>query len=138
MDKIQEIDEAIDDTFAPMNIDSSAQSIEDGLADMHQSMSASAQAMLRAMKEEEEKQDPWFQSVTKYLLAMKEVKEALKRTRMEGGALIMEKTRSFTSALPEGMKTKLHSFSENLLARADSLPDVIKSRLPLEAVKRLT
>jgi hypothetical protein len=101
-------------------------------------MSASAQAMIHAMEEEVEKQDPWFQSVFKYFLTMKEVREAIKRSRVDRVNQLLDRTVSFKNSLPPKVRNRIESLSGNLLARADSLPDVIKTRLPLEAVKRLS
>ena len=139
LEKIDDINDAIDEAFGPMKIDSSAQTIEESLLDMRQSMSASAKAMLKDMceEEEEEVQDPWYQSVAKYLLSIQELREALKRSRQDNVNAMMERTISFKNSLTPSMRSRLQSISGGLLARADSLPEMIKSRLPLETVKRL-
>jgi hypothetical protein len=137
-ERIDEINDAMDDSLDPMSMDSSAQTIEESLAEMQSSMSASAQALLRVNHRDEEKSDPWFQSLARYLVTIRDLKDALKRSRQENVAHLLEKTASFSRGLPMTLRSRLESLSENLLHRADSLPDVIRSRLPMESAKRLT
>ena len=137
MEKIEEINEAMDDDLIdPMAIECTGQSIEEALADMHQSMSANAQAMLKQHQVEDEP-DLWYQSVAKYLVSVKELREALKRSRQENVQHMLEKTLSFKNSLPHGVRTRLETLSEVVLSRVDSLPDIIKNHLPLETAKRL-
>lgn len=142
MSKIDEINDIIDESFEPMQIESTAQSIEESLADMKRSMSANAQAMLQAMQEAQEESaedsNPWFESVAKYMLSIKEFREVLKRSRQENVCHLIEKTVSLKNAIAPGIRARIEVLSVSLLKRADSLPDVIKSRLPLETVRRLT
>jgi len=138
LEKVDDINDAIDDAFGPMKIESTAQTIEESLLDMRQSMSASAKALLKDYEvEEEEEPDPWYQSVAKYLLSIQELREALKRSRQDNVNAMMERTISFKNSLPPSMRTRLESITGGLLARADSLPEMIKSRLPFETAKRL-
>ena len=137
--KIDDLNDAMDDSaLDPMSVDASAQTIEESISEMQSSMSASAMALLRAQQDEEELQNPWYQSLAQYLDTIRALREALKRTRQEQVNSLVERTVSFKNSLPQQLRSGIETLSENILHHADSLPDVIRSRLPLDAVKRLT
>src|SRR5687767_13173959 len=91
LEKIDEVNDALDESFGSMDIDDTAQTMEEGLADMRRSMSANAAAMMKLMSEDstpppisstpnEMKNDPWFQKLAKYLATMRELRITSKRS----------------------------------------------------------
>jgi hypothetical protein len=114
LEKVDEINEALEESFGAMQIDPSAQTMEETLADMRRSMSANAAAMMNMMKEgnvlqKEEKDDPWFQSIATYLMTLRELRKSLRpcehiRTSISGS--VRSRVESLMESLPS-IKSKL-------------------------------
>ena len=142
LEKIDEINEALEESFGPMQIDPTAQTMEETLSDMRRSMSANAAAMMKMMREggdlaqKEYKEDPWFQSIAKYLITLRESRRSIKpppceTPRSTGDSSLVYLRNSISGSV----RSRVETISGSLVSRMDSLPS-IKSKLSLENMKR--
>jgi len=145
LEKLEEIDEVLEDEFGPMDIEASAQTIEESLADMQRSMSANAAAMMKLMTEENqrtlspvaEKEEEWYQSVAKYMSTLKDLRAKYKFARPDQIIdLTIDRTVQIKNSLPGPVRSRIESMSGSLATRMDQLPDPIKSKMPIETIKR--
>jgi hypothetical protein len=140
--QIDQINNALEESFGPMQIEASAQTIEESILDMRKSMSASASAaLMRAAEEsatqEEANDDPWFQTIVRYFMTLKETRNSLKYGFLTSQTeQMMERTLSLKNTLPSMVRSRIESISENLASCMDVIPESFKANLPIESIKR--
>jgi len=133
--KIDEINEALEDSYG-MGIESSAQTMEESLLDMHKSMSEAVARTLESerLKEDEEekdKEDQWFQSLEKYMSTLKQQLPRRPSFRRSRGSvenfsqLMYEKSLLIRNSIVSvGIRSRFETFSMQI----EAFPDTIKAR----------
>ena len=133
LERIDEIDSALEESFGPMMMDSSAQTIEDSLKEMKESMAEAAHIAAHASIGGD-KEFPWFESLLQYLLTLKGLKiigAGIRRNESDISirTKLLESTVYLKNSLPVSVQARIDS-------GLDYLPDSLKTRFPgLQAIK---